>query len=96
MGFGPSLIPCHNCVDAVAYVSRKRSLKVMLLRGPKLTRTNTSDMCMFPLAGSKFIPECFGTVTVGPSTSMQRMTTTVFLHAFIQRMINMTAFSLWR
>jgi hypothetical protein len=42
-----SIITCHNFVGAVAYVRRKRSLKVELLSKPKMTSANTSDKRRF-------------------------------------------------
>jgi hypothetical protein len=60
-GFGPtSVIPCHNCVGAVAYMRRKRSLKVKLLSVPKRPVQNASNRRRFSLTTYKFIPECFG------------------------------------
>jgi hypothetical protein len=50
-----SVIPCHNCVDALGYVRGKRSLKARLLSVPKRTRANTSDKGRFLIAYN-FIP----------------------------------------
>jgi hypothetical protein len=50
--FGPtSVIPCHNCFGALAYVDTNGVLKVKLLSVPKGFSPHV-----------EFIPECFGTV----------------------------------
>jgi hypothetical protein len=41
-----SAIPCHNCVGAVAYVRRKRSLKVKLLSVPKSVELFDFEACL--------------------------------------------------
>jgi hypothetical protein len=42
--FGPtSIVPCHNCVGAVAYVRGNCSSKLKLLSVPKRTHANTGD-----------------------------------------------------
>jgi hypothetical protein len=62
--FGPtSVILCHNCVGAVAYVEMKCVLKVKLLSVPKGPVQDTSNRRLSFFPHVEFIPECFGTVT---------------------------------
>jgi hypothetical protein len=68
--FGPtSVILCHSCVGAVAYVETKCVLKVKLLSVPKMTRAIYEQYALSFSPHVEFIPECFGTVKT-PSSSL--------------------------